>query len=275
MAIMTVEIELLILWAALIIYVLAGSLAIVATLFRQPLDDFFQGLLWLGLVVHTGAIGYRWLRLDHGPFLTMFEILSSNIWSITLFFALTYWRLAAIRSIAAFFIPLQFLMMGWLLLATPGESVFPPTYDTIWLYVHVSFGKVFMGALVIASTLAAITLIRNVDRAVPTFSRLPNDQSLVELAFRFMGLGLIFESLMLVAGAIWAQDAWGRYWDWDPLESWSFISWLLMVLVLHARITWKLSSNIAASMVLVVFVVAFLTFFGTPLISMSPHKGAI
>ena len=272
---MSVEHELLILWAALIVYVIAGSVAIVATLFRQTLDDFFQGILWLGLATHTAAIAYRWVRLDHGPFLTMFEILSSNLWSITLFFALTYWRLPQIRPIAAFFVPLQFMMMAWLLLATPGESVFPPTYDTVWLYIHVSFGKVFMGALVIATSLSAIILCRDFARLKPAFQRLPNNESLSELSYRFMALGLIFQTLMLVAGAIWAQDAWGRYWDWDPLESWSFISWLCMALALHTRITWKLTPNIAAVMVLVVFVVAFLTFFGVPFISMIPHQGAV
>ncbi|MEH6470943.1 MAG: cytochrome c biogenesis protein CcsA [Halopseudomonas sp.] len=272
---MTVEFEQLILWAALIIYVLAGSLAIVSTLFRHRLDDFFQGILWLGLVTHTLAIGLRWIRLEHGPFLTMFEILSSNIWSVTLFFALTYWRIPTIRPVAAFFVPLQFMMMGWLLLATPGESIFPPTYDTIWLYIHVSFGKVFMGALVVASSLSAIILSRNLKRPAQTFATLPNNESLTELSYRFMALGLIFQSLMLVAGAIWAQDAWGRYWDWDPLESWSFISWLLMALALHTRITWKLPYNLSAAMVLVVFVIAFLTFFGVPFISMAPHKGAV
>lgn len=272
---MSVEIELLILWGALIIYVLAGALAIVTTLFRYPQEDLFQGLLWLGLFTHSLAIGYRWIRLDHGPFLTMFEILSSNIWSITLFFALSYWRLAVIRPIAALFVPLQFMMMAWLLLAIPGESIFPPTYDTIWLYIHVSFGKVFMGAVVVASLLAVIVLSRPIQRLSALFERLPNDASLIELSYRFMALGLIFHSLMLVAGAIWAQDAWGRYWDWDPLESWSFISWLFMVLALHSRVTWKLSHKVAAVMVLAVFVVAFLTFFGVPFVSMTPHKGAV
>ncbi len=272
---MSIAFEQLVLWAALIIYVLAGAIAIVSTLFRQQQEDLFQGILWLGLATHSGAIGLRWLRLDHGPFLTMFEILSSNIWSISLFFALSYWRLPQIRPIAAFFVPLQFMMMGWLLLATPGESIFPPTYDTIWLYIHVSFGKVFMGALVVASSLAGIILTRNGKAAGAIFGTLPNNESLTELSYRFMALGLIFQSLMLVAGAIWAQDAWGRYWDWDALESWSFISWLLTALALHTRITWKLSPKVAAIMTLVVFVIAFLTFFGVPFISMAPHKGAV
>jgi len=272
---MTIETELLILWAALIIYVLAGSLAIVATLFRQNLEDFFQGLLWMGLATHTAAILYRWIRLDHGPFLTMFEILSSNIWSITLFFALSYWRFPPIRPAAAFLVPIQFMMMGWLLLATPYASVFPPTYDTVWLYVHVGFGKVFMGALVVAVTLVGVVLTRGHAWARQAFSNLPNSESLIELAFRFMALGLIFQSLMLVAGAIWAQDAWGRFWDWDPLETWSFIAWIFMALALHTKITWKIPPTIACALILMVFVVSFLTFFGVPFVSMTPHQGAV
>ena len=80
---------------------------------------------------------------------------------------------------------------------------------------------------------------------------------------------------MLIAGAIWAQDAWGRYWAWDPLETWSFITWLLLALALHVRVTFKPTPVRTAWMVMVVFVMAFLTFFGVPFISESTHKGAV
>ncbi len=272
---MTLELELLILWAALIIYVLAGSLVIVAAIFRQVTDDIFQGLLWLGLGVHTAAITYRWIRLEHGPFLTMFEILSSNIWSVTLFFALTYWRIPSIRPVATIMMPILFMMMGWLMLAYPGESVFPPTYNTIWLYIHIGFGKVFMGALMIASALSCIVLLRDLKPIGQLCSSMPVSNSVSELSFRFLALALVFESLMLVAGAIWAQDAWGRYWAWDPLETWSFITWLVLAITLHVRITWPISTKIGAMLILIVFVIAFLTFFGVPFISTAPHKGAV
>jgi ABC-type transport system involved in cytochrome c biogenesis permease subunit len=90
-----------------------------------------------------------------------------------------------------------------------------------------------------------------------------------------MAIGFIFESLMLVAGAIWAQDAWGRYWAWDPLETWSFLTWLVLGIGLHARVTFKLSPRTGAILVISVFVIAFLTFFGMPFISTTPHKGAV
>jgi ABC-type transport system involved in cytochrome c biogenesis permease subunit len=85
----------------------------------------------------------------------------------------------------------------------------------------------------------------------------------------------VFDSLMLIVGACWAQDAWGRYWAWDPLESWAFLSWLALAITLHTRVTVKLAPHRHAMMLLAVFVLAFLTFFGVPFVSLAPHKGAV
>jgi ABC-type transport system involved in cytochrome c biogenesis permease subunit len=74
---------------------------------------------------------------------------------------------------------------------------------------------------------------------------------------------------------VWAQDAWGRYWAWDPLETWAFLTWLLLVGGLHARQSMRLQPATGAWLVVAVFVVAFLTFFGVPFVSVAPHKGAV
>jgi ABC-type transport system involved in cytochrome c biogenesis permease subunit len=80
---------------------------------------------------------------------------------------------------------------------------------------------------------------------------------------------------MLIAGAVWAQDAWGRWWAWDPLETWAFLTWLLLVGAFHARRTWRVGPRAGAWLILAVFVLAFFTFFGVPFVSVAPHKGAI
>ena len=155
-------------------------------------------------------------------------------------------------------------MMGWLLVTSPGEGHFPPTYRTLWLYVHVALGKIFLGAVLVAVGLSGMIL-----------ARLPRGEALEELAFRFMAIGFVFETLMLVSGAIWAQDAWGRYWAWDPLETWAFLTWLSAAAFLHARVAFRLSPRASALMILGVFALAFLTFFGVPFVSTAPHKGAV
>ena len=95
------------------------------------------------------------------------------------------------------------------------------------------------------------------------------------LAYRLVAISFLFQTLMLVVGAIWAQDAWGRYWAWDPIETWSFLTWVSVLYYLHARKQIKGSQLKSAAIVLCIFVLAFLTFFGVPFVSESPHKGMV
>ncbi len=90
-----------------------------------------------------------------------------------------------------------------------------------------------------------------------------------------MGLGLIFDTLGIVAGGIWAQDAWGRYWGWDPLEIWSLMTWISIALAIHIHISIRPPLRVSAWLIVGVFVVAFLTFFGVPFVSQAVHQGAV
>lgn len=267
------EVELRILWAGIICYVLGGSLAIAAVVLKKRPEKVILGLILFGWLLHTASLLIRWERLGQGPFVTMFEILSSNIWSLVLAFSIAYWRIPQIRPSAAVVMPILFVMMGWLVLSSPDEVHFPQSFRTPWLYIHVGLGKVSFGAMLVAVGLAGVIQLRRSAAAVARFQRLPNDNRLDDLAYRFMALTLIFDSLMVVAGAIWAQDAWGRYWAWDPLETWAFISWLLLAVALHVRATFKPSPRTASLMVFAVFIIAFLTFFGVPFITDRPHQG--
>lgn len=269
------ELEQYLLWAGLIAYVIVGIAAIVGLAFRMDWSRWILGSLVLGLVLHASSIGFRWERLGHGPFVTMFEILSSNLWSLMVAFTIAYWRIPLIRPAAAVVMPLMFILMGWLLLTHPGESLLPATFRTIWLYIHVGLGKVFLGATLVALGLSGVILLRPLAWASRLFSDLPDDRRLDALSLRLMALALVFDSLMLITGAIWAQDAWGRYWAWDPLETWAFLTWLLVALSLHLRFAVRVSPRGFAWMVVAVFVVAFLTFFGVPFVSQTPHQGAV
>ena len=262
------------LWLALIAYLIAGVTAIFGLIFKRRPERTVLALILLGLSLHALAIGLRWERLGHGPFITMHEILSSNIWSLTFIFSLGYWRLKPVRPIAAVVMPVLFMMMGWLLLTSHKAGYIPPTYDTIWLYIHILLGKIFLGSVLIAVGLALVILLRFIGLG-GLFSSMPGNKSLDELAYRFMAIGLIFDTLMIVSGAIWAQDAWGRYWAWDPLETWAFATWVVMVAALHARLAFRMPEDVGYLMVAGVFVLAFLTFFGVPYVSTAPHQGAI
>ena len=222
-----------------------------------------------GLVSHTISLALRWDRVGHGPFMKLFEILSSNLWSLLLVYLLFMIWARDHRPAGRYIVPLLALLMLWLLITEPRDTHLPATYDTIWLYFHVVSGKLFLGLLMLATGMAILEMVR---------SRSDTGSMVIlaskSLSYRLLAFAFCFESLMLITGAIWAQDAWGRYWAWDPLETWAFLTWLSVIFVLHWRLNYPRHSIYAVLMV-ACFTLAFLTFFGVPLVSTAPHKGMI
>lgn len=229
----------------------------------------------LALAALAAGIALRWSRLGHGPFLSLFEVLASSVLSLGLIWRVFSLRVPVLRESAPVVQGLLAVMAAWLLAADTADTLLPPTYEMPILWVHVAVGKMFLGCALAATGLAGVLLARASDRGARWFRRMPGDAALDHLAWRFMLAALVFDSLMLVAGAVWAQDAWGRFWAWDPLETWAFVTWILLAGAVHARLTWRLGPRAGALMVAGVFALAFLTFFGVPFVSVAPHKGAV
>lgn len=227
------------------------------------------------LALHTLALAMRWSAHGHGPFTTMHEILSSSLWSLALVFALAWWGLRELRAAWSTAVPVLLVLALWLLLADAGRGHLPATYATPLLYLHALLGKLYLGLLLVAMALGAVPLLRLTAWGARHFADAAADGVLDELAHRFAAFALVFDSLMLIVGAAWAQDAWGRYWAWDPLETWAFASWLALVGTLHARATLRPTPARHGAWLLLAFALAFLTFFGVPFLSTAPHKGAI
>jgi ABC-type transport system involved in cytochrome c biogenesis permease subunit len=262
------------LMVALSLYGMATVTAVLIAALKRASYRGVLAMIALALVFHGTAIILRWQRLDHGPYVNLFEILSSNVWSLHLaiFAGCAYFR--EIRPSTAVVLPVLQVLVFWLLAVAPVDAPAPVTYDTAWLAVHVWLGKVFLGCIVVAVGISLVVLARR-SGFRRAFEMMPDDAALDVLIYRIVLVAFIFESLMLVAGAIWAQDAWGRYWAWDPLETWAFITWLSVVGFLHLRATRQPTPATSAVIVVAVFVIAFSTFFGTPFVSTAPHKGAI
>jgi ABC-type transport system involved in cytochrome c biogenesis permease subunit len=229
----------------------------------------------LALLALAVGIALRWERIGHGPFLSMYEILASSLLTLSLAWRIASWRVPVLRESAPVALSLLAIMGAWLLVTDPADTHLPATYEMTILWVHVAVGKVFLACAFVATGLAGVIVLRQGERGQRWFRRMPDTARLDKLAWRFMLTALIFETLMLIAGAVWAQDAWGRFWAWDPLETWSFITWVALSAAVHARLTWRLGAFRGALMILGVFVLAFLTFFGVPFVTLAPHKGAV
>lgn len=263
------------LWIALVCYVLVAVVSIVGAVFRREFSRLLPMLIVAGVALHTAAIGMRWARFERLPVSNPFEMLSANLWGLMLAMAIGYWLLPRVRVFVAVLMPIIIMIMAWMLLKPSEGSLVPATYKTIWLYIHIALIKLFLGSAFIALGLAGIVLLRRLPFWSRRFAGMPDDAALDGRAYRFMALALIFDSLGIVAGSIWAQDAWGRYWAWDPLEIWSLVTWLSISLSLHVRTPFKTTPTTNAYLTVGVFVIAFFTFFGIPFVSTALHKGQI
>jgi len=270
--------ETFLLQAALGLYGVAVASALVTLMSVRgtSLAPIHAGMALAGAIaLHTLAIALRWRTLGHGPFTTMYESLSSNLWSLALVFALAAWGLREVRAALWAAAPVLLLLALWLLLADARPGHLPPTYDTPLLYLHTLVGKLFLGLLLVAVALGAVPVLRQTTWGAQRTAAWPDERRFDELAHRFAAFAFVFETLMLIVGAVWAQDAWGRYWDWDPLESWAFVTWIALAATLHARATFRPAPATHGLWLAGVFAIAFLTFFGVPFISVAPHKGAV
>lgn len=260
---------------AIVAYSLAAIAAWAAVLTRRRLDSIVTIATSLAVAACLLSIALRWQQTGNGPFLTLYEVLLSNLFSLGFIFIVIYITVPRARPASLLVLPLLSLLGWWTFDADPAPLVLPATYDTALLWIHVGVGKVFLGMNLVAVGLAGLIFLRQLNRNLFPVNAVSADDELDELAWRFMAVAFVFHSLMLIAGAVWAQDAWGRFWAWDSLETWAFITWLVMALSLHARITYRMPRWSGSLLIFSVFILAFLTFFGVPFTSVGPHKGIL
>ncbi len=261
--------------AAALCLLVAAWFAVMEPLRQRDYGARLSALLLAATACMALLIAERWIELGQGPFITLYEILISSLFGLGLVYGLAYWRCPDIRSGAPVALAVLLLLLLWSSQVSTGVTLLPPTYDTPWLWVHLAAGKLFLGCCLVATSIALLLVLPAAWRRPLLALRRPPERSLALHAWRWLLAAFVFHSAMLVAGAVWAQDAWGRYWDWDPLETWAFVTWLTMAFGLHLRATRRVGERLGSAIVVTAFVLAFLTFFGVPFISLSPHQGAI
>ena len=120
-----------------------------------------------------------------------------------------------------------------------------PALKSPWLLIHVLAAIISGGIFLLANSIAgAYLILEKIERGKgrgPWASRLPSLDTLDQLTYRLIALVFPIWTFSIIAGAIWAEAAWGRYWGWDPKETWAFITWVAYAAYLHARVTagWK------------------------------------
>ncbi len=221
----------------------------------------------LGWVTNTVALTIRTLNAGRLPLTNGYEFLLAFAWGIVLVY-LWFQHRYRVKTVGAFVLPIAWILLAYVAVKIPIDQrmVAPlmPALKSNWLTVHVATAIVAYGTFALSFGLALMYLLkaRHDSGSESTLSRLPAGEWLDELSYQAIMFGFLFLGLVIVTGAIWAEQAWGSYWCWDPKETWSLITWLIYGAYLHARLVHGWRGRRASWMALAGFAAVMFTFFG-------------
>ena len=215
----------------------------------------------------------RWIVASYFPLSNLYESLLFLTWTLLTVYLYVETKTNS-RLIGAILIPVTLFISGFANLTLSPEmqksSPLVPALQSNWLMMHVSMMLLSYGTLIMGSLLCILFLVisgyqdidlkatknsslplynlmleyyetkiisPNFSSEVEEFGKLKLLQSLDNWSYRIIGLGFPFLTIGIISGGVWANEAWGSYWSWDPKETWALITWLVFATYLHARIT--------------------------------------
>jgi cytochrome c-type biogenesis protein CcsB len=231
-----------------------------------PKNKFFFKIgtlfVFLANCSFTLMLGLRWIGDGYFPLSNLYESLIFLTWCISSLYLFIEFQTKS-SLLGAISTPILFLISGFSSLTLPIEMQkslpLVPSLQSNWLMMHVSMMMISYATLILGSLLSILYLaFSSFNKSVPIFnfsflktkikSVFPvieknedlSKLSLLEIvdiwSYRIIGLGFPFLTIGIISGAVWANEAWGSYWSWDPKETWAFITWLVFAIYLHSRL---------------------------------------
>ena len=283
----------------LVFYVLLFNLPIsLSSLFTEKTTFIVRFLTILVNFFITLQLIFRWSISGHFPISNLYESLYFLTWGITMGQLLIEreYQSSIIPSIA---IPIELLTVAFACFVLPEElrlsSNLVPALRSSWLIMHVSVVMLSYAALIIGSLLSASVLFVNKNQPLQIRSsstgiggfKMPSKYSLNDivnpiefshseeldtLSYRSILVGFVLLTLGLISGAVWANEAWGTWWSWDPKETWAFISWLFYAAYLHMRISKGWQGRRPALLATSGFLVVLVCYLGVNFLGIGLHS---
>lgn len=226
-----------------------------------------------GFLPHVASIGWRWAAGGVNPFITVSESITLGMGVSVLLHLLVQLSTRNVRPLGVLVMPVAFAMMGWAgTLRTGPSSQIAPALQSGWLWVHILGATTGFAAVLVAASLGLLYLLRErgAGRALDT---LPSLDVIDHLAYRFVVGGFTLYGVMIVSGAFWANQVKGNFWNWDPVEVWSLVSWLVYGIYLHLRITFGWRGRRLALYSLAAVAVMIVSYWGIPFTMQTFHSG--
>ncbi len=264
-------------------YLYAGTLLFVVLLFKifkerrlvQYLVNFLSYTIYFLFALHTLGLVARWYISGHAPWSDAYESMIYVAWA-TQIFGIIFGRRNALSLAATTFITSMILMIAHWNWMDPAIANLQPVLDSYWLMIHVavivgSYGPFALGMIIgiVVLLLMLLTSKKNKSRLQLQIKELTiiNELSLT--------VGLVMLTIGNFLGGMWANESWGRYWGWDPKETWALISIMVYAFVIHMRlIPGMRSSWLFNIMSIVAFASILMTYFGVNFYLVGLHSYA-
>jgi cytochrome c-type biogenesis protein CcsB len=238
-----------------------------------------------------GLLALRWFNSGHFPLSNLYESLMFLTWALT-FFQLMLGRMTpeAIIWLGSITSPTALLTNAFANFSLPTEmqraSALVPALKSNWLMMHVTIMILSYGALIFGSLLSIGFLILTSSLSSKEYdqqltkesssgdqgSKIMWARNLDNLSYRMLGIGFPLLTIGILSGAVWANEAWGSYWSWDPKETWALLTWLVFAIYLHTRITKNWQGKKPAIIASIGFVMVWICYLGVNLLGEGLHS---
>ena len=244
---------------------------------NKKVRDVAWGLMLASGAMQSGYILLGFFIAGHTPLTSQHDAVVFFAWSTTLAYLSFRWRYS-VKNFGAF---VSWLIFSLLLVASFSEKTFaplPPALQSVWLPIHGGLSLIAYGFLSLAFCGSIMYLL--LERELKSkrfgyfFARFPSLDALDQLNHHCLIAGFVFLTIGLVTGSLWARQAWGTYWQWDPKETWSLITWCVYLVQLHQRLTVGWRGRRAAVMSVLGFVAVVFTLWGVTYLLGGVHSYA-
>lgn len=232
---------------------------------KNKVRDIARILLLVSGVLQTLYILSRYQLAGHTPITSQHEAVVFFAWATTWAYLSFRWRYT-VKNFGTFVSWLIFILLVISSLASREVSQLLPALQSWWLPVHAGVSLLAYGFLSLAFCGGLMYLLQERElkskRFGYFFTRLPSLDALDQLNSHCLTTGFVFLTLGIISGSIWARQAWGTYWQWDPKETWSLITWIIYLIQIHQRFTVGWRGKRAAVMAIVGFAAVVFTLWG-------------
>jgi cytochrome c-type biogenesis protein CcsB len=268
-----------------------------------------RGVVFLSNFLFTITLLFRWIGEGYFPLSNLYESLIFLSWGISSIHLFIEYKTKS-RLIGALATPILFFITGFssLTLPTDMQKALPlvPSLQSNWLMMHVSMMMISYATLIVGSLLSILYLafsfisqenqkeeikkqnlqirseeqnfintnniVLNIENKNLEVSKLSLLQTIDIWSYRIIGLGFPFLTTGIISGAVWANEAWGAYWSWDPKETWALITWLIFAIYLHSRLLKGWQGQKAAFVGSIGFFVIWICYLGVNFLGKGLHS---